>query len=247
MRRRLVFLNLALAALIVLAGWRTREQWLAENAHEQAVLKHLPSPVPPTPVTPVPAPKPLTASSYGDIAQKMLFAKDRNSVVIVEAPKVVPPKPMPPLPLFYGVMNLPSGPIAIMSEKPNERHLGIHVGDTVGEFKVLALNTQQIEFEWDGKKITKKVSELMDRGAQNTAAAPVPNAGGAGAVGPAQAGAPAAPVPQPAVAAIPPEAVPTDDGSFRGKDKDGKTWLYRQTPFGVSKVEDRGAAPAQKK
>ncbi len=223
-----------------------REQWLVEDAHEQAVLKQLPRPVPTPPVTPVPAPKPLTASSYGDIAQKMLFAKDRNSVVIVEAPKVVPPKPMPPLPLFYGVMNLPSGPIAIMSEKPNARHLGIHVGDTLGEFKVLALNTQQIEFEWDGKKITKNVSELIDRGAQNTAAAPVPNAAKPGDVPPAQVGAPQ-PAPQPALAAIPPEAVPTDDGSFRGKDKDGKSWLYRPTPFGISKVEDKGAAPAQKK
>ena len=224
-----------------------REQWLVENAHEQAVLKQAPRSVPPPPVTPVPAPKPLTASSYGDIAQKMLFAKDRNSIVIVEAPKVVPPKPMPPLPLFYGVMNLPSGPIAIMSEKANARHLGIHVGDTLGEFKVLALNTQQIQFEWDGKKITKNVSELIDRGAQNTAAAPVPNAGGAGAAAQPAVGTPSAPAPPPAVAAIPSEAVPTDDGSFRGKDKDGKTWLYRATPFGVSKVEDRGAAPAQKK
>ncbi len=226
-----------------------REQWLAENAHEQAVLKQLPRPVPAPPVTPVPAPKPLTASSYGEIAQKMLFAKDRNSVVIVEAPKVVPPKPMPPLPLFYGVMNLPSGPIAIMSEKSNTRHLGIHVGDTLGEFKILALNTQRVEFEWDGKKITKNVSELIDRGAQNTAAAPVPNAQNTakpGDVPAAQVGVPV-PVPQPALAAIPPEAVPTDDGSFRGKDKDGKTWLYRPTPFGISKVEDKGAASAQKK
>ena len=242
MRRRLLLLNVALAALIALAGWRMREQWLAENAHEQAVLKQLPRPVPPPPVTSVPAPKPLAASSYGDIAQKMLFAKDRNSVVIVEAPKVVPPKPMPPLPVFYGVMNMPSGPIALMSEKPNTRHLGIHVGDTLGEFKVLALNTQRIEFEWDGKKITKNVSELIDRGAQNTAAAPAPVSNA-----PAPAGSPTAPPPQPAVAAIPAEAVPTDDGSFRGKDKDGKTWLYRPTPFGISKVEDKGAAPAQKK
>lgn len=38
---------------------------------------------------------------------------------------------------------------------------------------------------------------------------------------------------------IPPDALQTPDGSFSYTDKDGKKWLYRRTPFGVSKVEDK--------
>jgi len=34
---------------------------------------------------------------------------------------------------------------------------------------------------------------------------------------------------------IPADAVKSEDGSFRYTDKNGKKWIYRQTPFGVSK------------
>jgi hypothetical protein len=38
---------------------------------------------------------------------------------------------------------------------------------------------------------------------------------------------------------IPPDATPLPDGSYRYIDKDGKKWIYRATPFGVSKAEER--------
>jgi len=34
---------------------------------------------------------------------------------------------------------------------------------------------------------------------------------------------------------IPPDAVETAPGLYRWTDKDGKTWMYRRSPFGVSK------------
>ena len=43
---------------------------------------------------------------------------------------------------------------------------------------------------------------------------------------------------------IPKSAVLGDDGSYRYTDKQGKKWLYRSTPFGVSKVADEGPKPA---
>ena len=48
-------------------------------------------------------------------------------------------------------------------------------------------------------------------------------------------------VPEPFV--IPKDATPLPDGSFRYVDKDGKKWIYRSTPFGVSKSEERPVAP----
>jgi hypothetical protein len=37
---------------------------------------------------------------------------------------------------------------------------------------------------------------------------------------------------------IPKDAVKADDGSYRYTDPKGKKWIYRNTPFGVAKVED---------
>lgn len=52
-------------------------------------------------------------------------------------------------------------------------------------------------------------------------------------------------VPDPFV--IPKDATPLPDGSFRWVDKDGKKWIFRQTPFGVSKSEERVVAPVVQK
>ncbi len=53
----------------------------------------------------------------------------------------------------------------------------------------------------------------------------------------------AAPAPVPAVVTIPSQAVEQSDGSFHYTDPQGKKWLYRKTPFGVSKVEDKALPP----
>ena len=39
---------------------------------------------------------------------------------------------------------------------------------------------------------------------------------------------------------IPKGAVESEPGTFRFTDADGKKWIYRKTPWGVSKVEDKG-------
>jgi hypothetical protein len=47
--------------------------------------------------------------------------------------------------------------------------------------------------------------------------------------------------------AIPAEAVQGDDGDYRYTDPQGKKWIYRKTPFGVTRLEDspeRAAAKA---
>jgi hypothetical protein len=46
---------------------------------------------------------------------------------------------------------------------------------------------------------------------------------------------------------IPKGAVETEPGTFRYTDSDGKKWIYRKTPWGVSRLEDTGTpAPAVK-
>lgn len=43
---------------------------------------------------------------------------------------------------------------------------------------------------------------------------------------------------------IPKEARETAPGVFSFRDSSGKTWVYKQTPFGVQKAEDKGTQPA---
>jgi hypothetical protein len=40
---------------------------------------------------------------------------------------------------------------------------------------------------------------------------------------------------------IPAGAVKTDDGSYRYTDPQGKKWIYRKTPFGIARLEDKPA------
>jgi len=54
----------------------------------------------------------------------------------------------------------------------------------------------------------------------------------------------------PAAVTIPAGAVETEPGTFRFTDAQGKKWVYRKTPFGVARFEDKddaaAAAPAPK-
>src|SRR5713226_56381 len=146
-------LDLALLAGIVAAVWQLRQDWLNARLREQGMAHHGVTAAPPVSIS-HPSLEPVIATSYAEIAQKMLFSKDRNPEVVVE---VVPPapKPMPPLPLLYGVMNLVDGTTVIMSEKSGATHQGVRPGDKVGQFTLVAVNNQEITLEWDGKTLIK--------------------------------------------------------------------------------------------
>ena len=95
--------------------------------------------VPPPPVKPAP----FQAINYNDVAQKMLFSKDRNPNIPPPAPTARRrrrPPPMPALPHLYGVLGLPDGAVAIMSEKAGTPQKKVRVGDSVGEFKIAKSN-----------------------------------------------------------------------------------------------------------
>jgi hypothetical protein len=96
-------------------------------------------------------------------------------------------------------MGLPSGARAIMAEKSGQQSRSIRTGDTIGEFKVLALDTENVKFEWDGKEVARKIADLVDR--SNPQAGAQQNQG------------PAAPPPSPA--APPP---PQPSGPVTSKD-----------------------------
>jgi hypothetical protein len=164
LNRKLLILDLALAGTLVWAGFQFRDQWRAGKAREAAQLNQKIKPAPPPAFTPLPGAPAVLASSYAEIAQKMLFDRSRNPTVVIEVPPPPPPKPMPPLPLYHGSMNIGDGPMAIMSMASGP-YQEVRVGAAIGEFKLLEVNAREIALEWDGKVVRKRVDEMQDRAA----------------------------------------------------------------------------------
>lgn len=227
MKRKLLLANLALLALSVAGGVRLRREWTETRAREVDVLRKRMQPASPPPISPLPVAVPVKADGYSDIAQKMLFSKDRNPVVVVEPPP--PPKvvPMPPLPLFHGVLDLGDGTMAIMSVGPKGPHRDYQPGDKVGEFKLVAVNNEELVLEWEGKTITKKVDEILDR---TTVVPPVPVA----AAKPISL-TPPPKAPDAPVADLPGaiKACQPDDTSPAGTVADGRRKVIKTSPFGT--------------
>ena len=163
--------DLLLAAAVMYGAYQLRVRWTAARAHQRVVLEKRVKPVPPPPVSPMQPPAPAVPAVYGDIAQKMLFSKDRNSTVVVDAPPPKPPKPMPPLPVVHGVMNIGEGPSAVLSEKSGGPHREFKPGQQIGEFKLVSVNSREIVLDWDGQKIVRKIDELIDKSPPQQSAA----------------------------------------------------------------------------
>ena len=152
MKTKLVALNLALAAIVFAIAWQGATRWHEAQALRRTTLNVTVKPVPPPPMAPAPQPETPPAVKYEDVAKKNLFAADRNDDIVVDPPKIEAPKPMPPLPVSTGVMKLPSGVKAFMAAKSGEPTRMVMANDTIGEFKIVALDEQNVTFEWNGKQ-----------------------------------------------------------------------------------------------
>jgi hypothetical protein len=129
-------------------------------------------------------------AEYLDVAAKMLFSKDRNSTVIIEAPppKPAPPEPpMPALPNYHGQMAI-GEPVAFLSTSAVAQR-SYRAGETVGDFKLISFDKESIEFEWKGKSIQRKLDELRPK--ETAQAQPAPARPAAAATPGPAAGTPA--------------------------------------------------------
>lgn len=232
MNRKLLMLDVLLAAAVVYAGFQLRNQWLAAKAREAATLRRRENAPPPPHYTPLPVAPAVLASGYNDIAQKMLFDRSRNPTVVVEVPPAPPPKPVPPLPVFHGVMNI-DGVSAIMSATANAAQEEVRPGGMIGPFKLVDVTTSEIVLEWDGKVMHKTVEELSEHNAPPGQAGPAPQGRTAQ---PVQAAA----APAPAKAEIGPGQVTSfgtrtcnaNDSYPNGAVVDGYRKVISSTPFG---------------
>ena len=169
-------LNVILLVALSLLGWNLRQRWLEAHAHEDRVLLMKPRVAPAPPLPPRVAPAPLLPDKYADVALKMLFARDRNSNVILDPTPPPKEKPVPPFPVQHGVMIWPGVPTSvILSEKPGTEQQSYHIGDKIGEFQIADITNTEIVFQFDDKTFHKTLAELEDRSAPSPVkAAPPP-------------------------------------------------------------------------
>lgn len=238
MKRRLWLLNLVLAGLLGFTCWKIRENYFEARAREQRFLALAVAAGAKPLMSPLSAPQAVAATSYIEVAQKLLFSRDRNPTVVIE---VAPPKPMPPLPLAHGVMSFGTAePTLILSEKAGAKQRGYRAGDTIGEFKLIGVHDGNVTFEWDGKQIEKPLDELIVR---NLAPPQAEAAANANAPNPAP---PTAPPATTVLASETAKAAPgveltnqeracnPGDASPAGAVVDGMRKVVSKTPFGES-------------
>jgi hypothetical protein len=229
LNKKLWLLNLLLAGAAAYGGVQLRKEWHSAKDREKTKLGRPVDPGP-TPVwRPLPAEQPVLAASYGPVAQKFLFDRERNPNVVVEVKAPPPPPPMPALPIFRGMMELPSRPpVAFLSVTAEGAQQAVHPGEPIGQFKLLAVNSEEITFEWNGQKVTKRVDEMP------RSAAPPPEAQVASATTTATPAAPPPPPPTGPGALTPfgTRDCSLKDGHNDGDMVDGYKKVVHHTPFG---------------
>ena len=179
MSRKLILLNLALVAIAGWLGWMLRVRWIEAQARERAIFQQAARAKALLPPPPLPQPRPVLPAEYIDVAQKMLFSKDRNPDVIIETPPPKPEPPMPALPFYFGEMTI-GDPIVLLSATLNGAQKSYHAGDKIGPFQVVRFDREKITLDWNGKKVERKLAELAPKepaaARQQAAAAPAPSA-----------------------------------------------------------------------
>jgi hypothetical protein len=234
MRRNLWVVELLLLGAIILVGTFLKQRWSEMSMREEKLLKQVVSANPPPPLPEIPKAPVVTAAAYMDAVQQMLFVRDRNPNVILDPPPPPPPPPqMPPLPVSFGMVDIGDGPRAILAEKTGAPHKSYRPGDTIGAFKVVAMNNKEILFDWDGQPVRKTFAEL---------AAAKPTVPASGHMEPAPGAAPAAEAPKTTSLAGPKgpgadlgndsKACVAGDSTPAGTVQDGLRKVVTKSPFG---------------
>ncbi len=186
MTRKLMLLDLALAAVVSFLVWQMRREWVEAHARAQAFLSAQVKQVPAQPLAALPKVAPLAAVAYAEVAQLNLFSKDRNPQVILDPVEPPKAKPIPAFPVARGVLLWPEmPPVVVLSLRSGGAQKGYHPGEQIGDWKIVSVDNQYVVFEWDGKQFKKRIDELMDRSALAAETAQTPPAAAASNVAPA--------------------------------------------------------------
>src|SRR5450432_2344305 len=139
MRNKLFVLNTLLAGLTLSVVWTLQAQYESDCRSSAALAETPIKLLPDLPGADIVKPAAFNGSEYVAVTQKNLFTVDRNSEPIVDAPPPPIIRTMPALPVVTGVLGMPSGMVAIVSEKSDGSSRTVRVGEKIGEFRLIAL------------------------------------------------------------------------------------------------------------
>ena len=162
MNRKLLALNIALAAGVIYTGIELRTEWLAAKARQAKMPGPAPKAAFVPPVAPLKSEPAVVPSGYINIATQTLFDPSRNPNLPPPPPAPAPPPAdPPPLPSFHGMMDFgdPQGPIALITEADVGGHEEKHAGEMIGAFKLVAFDRKEMTLEWQGRVIHKRLNE----------------------------------------------------------------------------------------
>jgi hypothetical protein len=140
MWRKLLGVNVVLAAILVAGGVRMQRSWNEFEAnHRVETVQPEPEPGRTVPDGPT-----VTASAedWTDISVKNPFSFDRNDVSIVAAKQVVPTRPKP---VLFGTMSIGSERIAMLAPAQSGRaSRPVKVGQEVDTWQVVEINDSSV-------------------------------------------------------------------------------------------------------
>jgi len=174
LNRKLVVLDVVLAAGVVYGGFQLHSEWAAAKARQAGMPGPAPKGVPTTIVPPLKQQPSVLPSDYQKIAVNTLFDPSRSPDVVQPPPPPPPPPPAPPpLPFFHGMMDFgdPQGPIALITAADSPGHLEVHAGEMIGPFKLLSFDRQEMRLEWDGRVIHARLNAAAGDAAKDKPAA----------------------------------------------------------------------------
>ncbi len=158
MKKKLVLINIALAALFVWGSLSLFGQY--EQAEERFEIFDNSSGTVEPPTMPAPGDAPMVrAATYAPISQRLLFSQDRNPVIEVIVPEEQVTQ-RPQVPLLAGVVDLGDGPLALMTADPDMSPRWTGVGEKVGEYTLQAVANETVTLEWNGETVELSQAEL---------------------------------------------------------------------------------------
>jgi hypothetical protein len=134
------------------------------------------------------------------------------------------------------MMNIGSGPIAMMSVNSGAAHQAIRIGENIGQYRLKDVSNDEITLEWNGQVFAKKPEDLSDhsKDAAPAQAQAAPANGNRTVNAPPPQAAPVEPV-KPGPGQETPYGIRTcsmTDGTAEGTVMDGYRKVIYTSPFG---------------
>lgn len=163
MSKKILALNLALLALLVLGGFKFRNDWREfDPAHDVAKIQPAPQTFPPLATPPAATAQ---AADWTDIPSRNMFSFDRSDIDIAPVVEAEPPKPSGPKPVLIGTMIMGKSKTAFVGKSAK----AMEVGQEVDGWKILDILRDAILIESNGVQDSVKVNDPTASAGRNAA------------------------------------------------------------------------------